>query len=118
MTELARGLEAVTPPINRMRRNIGHMVQDNPVPYRRAAADALAANAAEAAAMADHLAACPRPSSAADRLVLDQRAVQLGRRVDRIRRLWSERAGRPPLAELDAVIDALRGVVRKVRRKP
>ena len=113
---LKDALAALTPCIDRMRRNIGHIVQPAPEQWRRAAASALVYNARQAAEIAESLRGCPRPTAQHVRMVQDLRAVDLGRQVDRIRRLWEEKANGEPLEDIAQVLECLRYAVRLCRR--
>ena len=112
---LTDALHALTPCIDRMRRNIGHIVQPAPEQWRRAAASALVYNARQAANIADCLSDCPRPAKQHVRMVQDLRAVDLGRQVDRIKRLWEEKADGEPLEDIARILAALRYAVRLCR---
>lgn len=113
---LRDALTDLAPCVERMRRNIGHVVQPGPAGWRRAAAAALVYNAAEAADVAQRLRQSPRPTAEHVRLIQDLRAVDLGRQVDRVRRLWEEKAGGEPLEDVTRTLDALRFAVRLCRK--
>lgn len=115
---LRDALTALTPCIERMRRNIGHIVQPGPDEWKRAAASALVYNARQAAEVAEALRSCPRPTAQHVRLMQDLRAVDLGRQLDRVRRLWEEKASGEPIADVGRTLDALRFAVRLCRQEP
>jgi len=113
---LRDALTDLTPCVERMRRNIGHVVQPGPDEWKRAAASALVYNARQAADVAEALRSCPRPTAQHVRLIQDLRAVDLGRQLDRVRRLWEEKAGGEPLEDVARTLDALRFAVRLCRK--
>ena len=115
---LADALTALTPCIERMRRNIGHVIQPGPADWKRAAAAALVYNARQAAGVAEALRSCPRPTAQHVRMVQDLRAVDLGRQVDRVRRVWEEKASGDPIDDVARTLDALRFAVRRCRQEP
>lgn len=98
-----------------LRRNIGHVVCPGPRPWSEAAAAQLLLNAARAADLSSALLDAEPPTFNAARMVCDLRLIALGRQVDRVHRLWQERAGKPPVSALAATLSNLRRAVRHVR---
>lgn len=112
----------------RMRRNVAHVLgleslkrgappSPSPDPWKRAAAQAYATNAAECARLADGLAELPVPTDPIDRALADARARWLRKSLDRLRRLMTERAHLAPNDNCDRTIEVLGCTLQRIAIK-
>lgn len=110
-------LRAIFDLTQQLKRDLGHVLDERaPAPWRAAAAAAFVARASELAALADDLIILNAPTDATLRMLVDARARWLRKSVDRLARLWTEKAGRPPIPDLQTVIDELGQTLRRVAK--